>query len=444
MRRFRERDRKFLEWFIFFVFFPLALSLPPSLHLFVGLRPLHLLRFPPLPHLPTRSTRSVGLPVHPTHVALPHSLARSQVVLFGAMRGLTIAADPELVTKCLSSVELVGKANELVRTFSGGQKRRLSVALSLLGNPSVVVLDEPTTGMDVITRQSVWKSIQALKGKATIIMTTHAMEEADALGDRIAVLSRGKVQAQGTALDLKNTYGVGFHLHVVTKKASGQATATQAAAKGSSDALVNVTVTTEVDFDDDGGAAEAKSDKSESAAPAAATSSLLDPTPIMDTLRAHVDARDDVQLLTNVGAECSMTLPNETSKFPKLFDELESRRSELGIEQLALSMTTLEEVFLQLGKLEEAKDREEEGDDECGDDKCGDDDANIKVDVKTASAATSKQDRTGGVRGSWSQQVKGTSLLSLYTKKKNPTTAGECLWKEVWGGWGLWGFWWVL
>ena len=354
------------------------------------------------------------------------------------MRGLTIAADPELITKCLGGVELLGKANELVRTFSGGQKRRLSVALSLLGNPSVVVLDEPTTGMDVITRQSVWKSIQALKGKATIIMTTHAMEEADALGDRIAVLSRGKVQAQGTALDLKNKYGVGFHLHVVTKKASGQATATQAtatqaAAKGSSDALVNVTVTTEVDFDDDGGAAEAKS---ESAAPAAATSasSLIDPTPIMDTLRAHVDASDDVQLLTNVGAECSMTLPNETSKFPKLFDELESRRSELGIEQLALSMTTLEEVFLQLGKLEEAKDREEEGDDECGDD-----DANIKVDVKTASAATSKQNQTGGARGSWSQQVKGTSLLSLYTKKKNPTTAGECLRKEVWGVWGLWG-----
>ena len=146
------------------------------------------------------------------------------------MRGISIDTETDerqecrtnaLVTHALGGVDMLGKANELVRTFSGGQKRRLSVALALLGNPSVVILDEPTTGMDVITRQSVWKSIQRVKGSATIILTTHAMEEADALGDRVVVLSRGKVQAQGTSLDLKARFGVGFHLHVVTKKRGG-------------------------------------------------------------------------------------------------------------------------------------------------------------------------------------------------------------------------------
>ena len=75
--------------------------------------------------------------------------------------------------------------------------------MPLLGDPKLIVLDEPTTGMDVVARQSVWKMIESRKEGRCIILTTHSMEEADALGDRVVVIGKGKVQAQGTSLDLK-------------------------------------------------------------------------------------------------------------------------------------------------------------------------------------------------------------------------------------------------
>lgn len=81
----------------------------------------------------------------------------------------------------------------------------------------------------------------------------------------------------------------------------------------------------------------------------------FDADALMNTLKTHVEESDKVTLLTNVGTECSLTLPAETSKFPALFTELEEKKEELGINQLALSMTTLEEVFLKLGELDDEK-----------------------------------------------------------------------------------------
>ena len=148
--------------------------------------------------------------VCPQHDVLYDNLtAGEHVELFGGMKG---EVD---VMGALNSVDLGPKRDELVKTFSGGQKRRLSVALSLLGDPKLIVLDEPTTGMDVVARQSVWKMIESRKEGRCIILTTHSMEEADALGDRVVVIGKGKVQAQGTSLDLKNEFGIGFHLHIV-------------------------------------------------------------------------------------------------------------------------------------------------------------------------------------------------------------------------------------
>ena len=93
--------------------------------------------------------------------------------------------------------------NSKARTLSGGWQRRLSIAMALISEPQVIFLDEPTLGLDVLARRELWKQIEKLKGKITIILTTHYLEEAEALSDRIGVMAQGVLKAQGTADELK-------------------------------------------------------------------------------------------------------------------------------------------------------------------------------------------------------------------------------------------------
>ncbi len=86
--------------------------------------------------------------------------------------------------------------------LSGGWQRRLSIAMALIGEPSILFLDEPTLGLDVIARSELWDTIRALRGKVTIILTTHYMEEAETLSDRIGIMKNGKLLALGTAREL--------------------------------------------------------------------------------------------------------------------------------------------------------------------------------------------------------------------------------------------------
>ena len=89
-------------------------------------------------------------------------------------------------------------------------RRRLSLAISLIGNPKLVVLDEPTTGMDAKIRFSTWKIILQLRGKNTVLMTTHNMQEAECVSDKILIMSKGRVVARGTNVELKNQFGKGY------------------------------------------------------------------------------------------------------------------------------------------------------------------------------------------------------------------------------------------
>ena len=92
--------------------------------------------------------------------------------------------------------------NKKAKTLSGGWQRRLSIAISLINNPKILFLDEPTLGLDVIARKELWKIINELKGKITIILTTHYMEEAESLSDRIGIMANGKLVDVGTSEDL--------------------------------------------------------------------------------------------------------------------------------------------------------------------------------------------------------------------------------------------------
>jgi len=101
-------------------------------------------------------------------------------------------------------VGLAKRAKEQVRKFSGGMKRRLSIAMALVSDPEVLFLDEPTLGLDPQSRRGIWEHIAELKGKKTILLTTHYLEEADALADRIAIIDEGKIAALGTPQELKD------------------------------------------------------------------------------------------------------------------------------------------------------------------------------------------------------------------------------------------------
>ena len=97
--------------------------------------------------------------------------------------------------------------HQKAKTLSGGWQRKVSIAISLINQPQILFLDEPTLGLDVIARKELWKVIETLKGKITIILTTHYMEEAESLSDRIGIMSKGKLIATGTSKELTEQSG---------------------------------------------------------------------------------------------------------------------------------------------------------------------------------------------------------------------------------------------
>lgn len=130
-------------------------------------------------------------------------------------------ADPKLknqeIDKLLKDVGIWDKRKALASQLSGGNKRKLSVAIALCGNSKFVLLDEPTSGMDLSARRQLWNMLKEYKKDRIILLTTHYMDEADILGDRIAIMTSGKVAALGSSIFLKSTFGVGYNLTVVKK-----------------------------------------------------------------------------------------------------------------------------------------------------------------------------------------------------------------------------------
>lgn len=140
---------------------------------------------------------------------------REHLELVCAFKGMfdPIAIADE-VRERLDDVELSHVKDVPAGTFSGGMKRRLSVAMSAVGDPRIVFLDEPTTGLDPVVRRKIWAAIQRLKKGRLVILTSHSMEEADLLGDRIAILHEGKMRAIGTSLELKAKFGRGYEMTI--------------------------------------------------------------------------------------------------------------------------------------------------------------------------------------------------------------------------------------
>ncbi|EGC35447.1 hypothetical protein DICPUDRAFT_94555 [Dictyostelium purpureum] len=216
--------------------------------------------------------------------------------IFAAIKGVTdkhLAKSEARRLACELGLE--SKLDSPVSSLSGGQKRKLCLSIAFIGKSSIILLDEPTSGMDPLSRRQVWDFLINNKRGKTIIFTTHYMDEAE-IGDRISIISFGKLRCEGTSLFLKTRFGVGYLL-TLTKKSI-----------------------------------ECK------------TSSVV------SMIQSYIP---DAKVLSDAGSELSLRIPKEnvsSPKFPKFFDELEARKDSLLISSYGFSVTTLEEVFLKIGE----------------------------------------------------------------------------------------------
>lgn len=164
--------------------------------------------------------RSLGLcPQH--DVFFPWMTPDEHLAFCAAMRGVP-RCDVEADTRqLLTDLGLSASHDVRASSLSGGQKRKLSVAMAFMGDPAVVVLDEPTAGMDPSARRQTWDAILARRAGRTILLSTHYLDEADLLSDRIAIMSRGQLVCMDTPMGLKRKHGAGYALSVVLKPAGG-------------------------------------------------------------------------------------------------------------------------------------------------------------------------------------------------------------------------------
>lgn len=111
--------------------------------------------------------------------------------------------DDEYLNQIISDLGLSEVSNQRAKTLSGGYQKRLSIALGLISKPKILLLDEPTLGLDVLARRDLWKIITKFKGKITIILTSHYLEEIEALCDRVSIMSKGNLLIEGTVDEIK-------------------------------------------------------------------------------------------------------------------------------------------------------------------------------------------------------------------------------------------------
>jgi ABC-2 type transport system ATP-binding protein len=137
----------------------------------------------------------------------PELTADENMLIHAKLYGVPAEKRAPLIHELLQSVDLLKFRGALVRTFSGGMRRRLEIARGLVHSPKILFLDEPTTGLDPVSRTNVWEMIRALREKSelTILLTTHYMEEADKLCERIAIVDHGKLAALDTPTRLKDS-----------------------------------------------------------------------------------------------------------------------------------------------------------------------------------------------------------------------------------------------
>ena len=281
--------------------------------------------------------------------------------LYGGMQGLAADECDGEAQRLLGELDLLGKREQKASSLSGGQRRRLSLAVSLIGDPKVVLLDEPTTGLDPANRRRVWKVLQQQKRTSTIIMTTHSMEEADLLADSIGVMSRGKIQVVLDSSQLCMTVtrvarspcssGPGFIISVARSPCSS-----------GPGFIISVARSPCSWTDDETGQAVGSTLELKKRFGTGYLLHILKDRGFKEeeVLNAVHSAVPGVAVSSNVSGEMALRLPlGQEERFAALFAEFDERREHFGLQTYSLSMSTLEEVFLRLAEQENAADGSE-------------------------------------------------------------------------------------
>lgn len=148
----------------------------------------------------------IGISPQETAIA-PNLTVRENIELLCGIHGLSAERSKEKISELSDKLGLGDVLTRKAGKLSGGWQRRLSIAMALVSEPTVLFLDEPTLGLDVIARSELWDVIRSLKGRATVILTTHYMEEAEALSDRIGIMKNGRLLTVGTAKEIMESVG---------------------------------------------------------------------------------------------------------------------------------------------------------------------------------------------------------------------------------------------
>lgn len=155
---------------------------------------------------PEQVKRLIGVSPQETAVA-PNLSVQENLELICGIHGFSKGKTKEKIRELSRQFSLDSVLLRKAGKLSGGWQRRVSIAMALISEPKILFLDEPTLGLDVLARHDLWDVIRTLKGRVTIVLTTHYMEEAEALSDRIGIMKNGKLLAAGTAEELKAAAG---------------------------------------------------------------------------------------------------------------------------------------------------------------------------------------------------------------------------------------------
>lgn len=287
----------------------------------------------------------------------PKLTVREHVEFFSRLKGVYREFSKEEADKhvdqAIEDVALSEKRHTRTANLSGGMKRKLSVAIAFCGKSKLVILDEPTSGMDPFSRRFTWNVIRHYRQDRIIILTTHFMDEADILGDRIAIMAEGQLRCAGSSLYLKKIYGVGYQLTIEKNQVIGHPPHGGVTSKAYHGLNVDQSDAESIEVSED----ECIDEHNQG---------VLSP----DTCKRNggefasseklkkivVGAVSDAKLLGDVGSELSYQLPlGSASKFTSMFELLDEEVGKGSISCYGVGITTLDEVFVKVTRGEQPK-----------------------------------------------------------------------------------------